>query len=178
LLNFLHALPRTALYDRMEKEGRMLVESRVSSSDGTPPNFRTTMDVSALLRGFGKTVSSIYQPSKFYERAWRSLQMWEAQRCQHPAKEPTTGAVLRILARSIWHQGLRSSYRHSYWKFFVKIFGRYMMNRPKMWLAVTILISGHHFIPYPSEVVQKTEMERETLDARTPLELIAAQVGD
>jgi radical SAM superfamily enzyme YgiQ (UPF0313 family) len=178
LLNFLHALPRTALYDRMEKEGRMLVESRVSSSDGTPPNFRTTMDASALLRGFGKTVSSIYQPNKFYERAWRSLEMWEAQRCQHPAKEPTTGAVLRILARSIWHQGLRSCYRQSYWKFFVKIFGRYMMNRPKMWLAFTILISGHHFIPYASEVVQKTEMERETLDARTPLELIAASVGD
>jgi radical SAM superfamily enzyme YgiQ (UPF0313 family) len=31
LVNFLHALPRTALYDRMHKTGRML-ESRVSNS--------------------------------------------------------------------------------------------------------------------------------------------------
>jgi len=179
LLNFLHALPRTALHDRMEREGRMLVESRVSSSDGTPPNFRTAMDPSVLLRGFGKTISAIYQPEKFYERAWRSLEKWEAQRCQHPAKEPTAGEVLRILARSIWRQGLRSSYRASYWKFLVKIFGRYLMNRPKMWMAFTILISGHHFIPYASEVAQRVEMESEVLNTRdTPLELVAAPVAD
>lgn len=175
LLNFLHALPRTALYDRMQKEGR-LFESRVSSSDGTPPNFRTTLDSAVLLRGFGKTVSSIYEPGKFYERAWRSLENWETKRCQHPAQQPTTGAILRILARSIWHQGFKSSYRKSYWRFFVKILGRYTMNRPKMWLGVTILISGHHFIPYAGEVVQK--LEREMLTLKPASDLIAAHAGD
>lgn len=172
LVNFLHALPLTALHDRMEKEGRLLVESRVSSSDGTPPNFRTTMDSAVLLRGFAKTISSIYEAEKFYERAWRSLQTWETQRCQHPAQEPTASQILRILARSIWHQGFRSSYRKSYWKFFLKIFGRYAMNRPKIWMGFTILISGHHFIPYASELAKKVEGQRLNL-APAP-EMIAA----
>jgi radical SAM superfamily enzyme YgiQ (UPF0313 family) len=175
LLNFLHALPRTALYERMQREGRM-IESRGSSSDGTPPNFRTTMNSADLLRGFGKTISSIYDPAKFYERAWRSLQSWETKECQHPAQEPTVRGFLAILARSIWHQGLRSSYRKPYWKFFFRIFSRYAMNRPKLWLAVTMLISGHHFIPYASEVLEKTE--KEILNAQTLPELIPTSVGD
>jgi radical SAM superfamily enzyme YgiQ (UPF0313 family) len=158
LLNFLHALPRTALHSRMQKEGRML-ESRGSSSDGTPPNFRTTMNAVVLLRGFGNTISSIYEPEKFYLRALRSLERWQTTADQRPAQQPTAGAIVRILARSLWHQGLRSNYRLSYWRFFLKVLCRYATNRSKMWLAVTMLISGHHFIPYAGELMEKSEQE-------------------
>jgi radical SAM superfamily enzyme YgiQ (UPF0313 family) len=174
LLNFLHALPRTALYERLQNEGRIL-RARGTSSDGTPPNFQTTMDSEVLLRGFGKTLSSIYEASKFYERAWRSLQSWDTKKWQHSAKHPTTPGFLRILAKSIWHQGFRSSYRKSYWRFFLRILGRYAMNRPKVWLGVTMLISGHHFIPYAAEVAQK--VEREMLEVGTAAELIAVNVA-
>lgn len=152
------------------------MQSRGSSSDGTPPNFRTTLDGTILLRGFSRRVASIYEPSKFYDRAWRSLQNWESKNWQHPAQEPTTGGILRILAGSIWQQGFRSSYRKYYWKFFAKIFGRYALNPPKRWLAFTILISGHHFTPYASELVEK--VEREVLNVRPVPELVAAPVGD
>jgi len=176
LLNFLHALPRTALYERMEREGRMLAESRVSSGDGTPPNFRTILDTAVLLKGFEKTISSIYDPAKFYERAWRSLLSWETQSCQHPSKEPTVGQIVRILARSIWHQGLRSAYRRAYWKFFARIFGRYAMNRPKIWLGFTMMISGHHFIRYANELAQKIDVAMPSVG--TAPEMVAAHAGD
>jgi radical SAM superfamily enzyme YgiQ (UPF0313 family) len=164
LVNFLHALPRTALYDRMQKEGRLL-ESRGSSSDGTPPNFRTAMDSAVLLRGFKNTISSIYDPAKFYGRAWRSLQRWETKNCQHPAKDPTAGDILKILARSIWHQGIRSSYRKAYWEFFLKVLGRYVFNWSKIWMGFTILISGHHFIPYAAELARKVDAEMLEIEA-------------
>jgi hypothetical protein len=160
LINFLHALPRTALYDRMQQEGRIL-ESRGSSSDGTPPNFRTLMDPDVLLRGFGSTVAAIYDPEKFYARAWRSLESWQSKPCQHPAQQPTALAIAGILARSIWRQGLRSSYRKAYWKYFLKILTRFTLNRPKLWMGVTILISGQHFIPYAGELACKVERELE-----------------
>jgi radical SAM superfamily enzyme YgiQ (UPF0313 family) len=162
LINFLHALPRTALYDRMQREGRIL-ESRVSSSDGTPPNFRTLMEPDVLLRGFGSTVAAIYDPEKFYARAWRSLQSWESKPCQHPAQQPTALAIAGILARSIWLQGLRSSYRKAYWKYLLKILTRFALNRAKIWMGVTILISGQHFIPYAGELARKVERELERL---------------
>jgi radical SAM superfamily enzyme YgiQ (UPF0313 family) len=175
LLNFLHALPRTALYDRVQKEGR-LREVRGSSGDGTPPNFATVMDPAVLLRGFSKVVSAIYAGPAYYERAWRSLKNWDAKRSQHPSEEPTAAQIIEILARSIWYQGFRSSYRKAYWKYFAKLFGRYALNRPKIWLGVTIMISGHHFIPYGNEVAQKVYGELRKLE-RVP-ELVAAKVGE
>jgi radical SAM superfamily enzyme YgiQ (UPF0313 family) len=158
LLNSLHAMPGTALYARMLSEGRLL-ESRDSSGDATPPNFRTSIDPRGLLRGLAATAATIYEPQRFYERAWRSLEQWNAQKCQRPPRHPTVRAVLAILARSIWHQGLRSSYRKTYWKYFLKVLGRYGLNRPKFWLAGTIMISGHHFIPYARELARKIERE-------------------
>ena len=158
MTNFLHAVPGTALFDRMKKEGRLL-ESSVHNSDCTPPNFRTALPFAVLLRGFQKIIVSIYDPRKFYERAWRSLRNWESRNCQRPAHQPTLGSIIKIVLRSIWHQGLRSSYRGAYWKYFFQIIARYSMNRAKLWLGATILISGHHFIPYAQEVVRQVEGE-------------------
>jgi len=175
LLNPLHAMPRTALYERMQREGRLLASNH-SSGDGTPPNFRTVLDSAVLMRGISKTVAAIYEPRRFFDRAWRSMESWETRESQHPAQQPTMGGILRIIARSIWHQGFRSSYRRAYWGYFAKILARYAMDRPKLWLAATIMISGHHFIPYATEVAQKIERE---LRSRAPApELIAVPVED
>jgi len=177
LLNSLHAMPGTALYARMLSEGRLL-ESPNSSGDATPPNFRTSMDPHTLLGGLARTAATIYEPQKFYERAWRSVKQWNAQKCQRPPRHPSLGAILAILARSIWHQGLRSSYRKTYWKYFLKILARYGLNRSKFWLAGTLMISGHHFIPYATELCLKIEVERQMLHPQAPLEVITAEVGE
>ncbi|MBZ5514664.1 MAG: DUF4070 domain-containing protein [Acidobacteriia bacterium] len=158
MINFLHAVPGTALYDRMKKEGR-LIEASVHNSDSTPPNFHTALPTAVLRRGFQKTIASIYEPTKFYERAQRSLRKWGSRKPQRPAHQPTMGSIIKILLRSIWHQGLRSSYRRAYWKYFFHIVARYSMNRAKLWLGATILISGHHFIPYSKDVVRQVEEE-------------------
>ncbi|MGH9325838.1 MAG: DUF4070 domain-containing protein, partial [Terriglobia bacterium] len=69
----------------------------------------------------------------------------------------------------IWLQGLHSSYRKAYWKYFLKLLTRFPLNRAKLWMGVTILISGQHFIPYAGELARKVESERERLrKAREP----------
>jgi radical SAM superfamily enzyme YgiQ (UPF0313 family) len=171
LLSFLHALPRTPLHDRLKKEGR-LKEACCDSSEATCPNFRTVMNPTVLLQGFKKTIASIYEPARFYERAWRSLQKWEAKDCQRTPWEPSFATILGILAKSIWRQGVKSSYRKAYWKFFLKIFARYAMDRRKIWMAATLLISGQHFIPYALQAARK--IDGEILEAETAPELAVA----
>jgi radical SAM superfamily enzyme YgiQ (UPF0313 family) len=156
MINFLHAVPRTALYDRMKKEGR-LTELSVHNSDSTPPNFQTVLPRLVLLKGFQRILTSIYDPTKFYERAWRSLQAWQTRNCQRPAQQPGLVEIAKIVLRSIWHQGLRSFYRRSYWKYFLRVVTRYAANPVKIWIGFTILIAGHHFVPYAQEVVQRVE---------------------
>jgi radical SAM superfamily enzyme YgiQ (UPF0313 family) len=166
MVNFLHAIPLTPLHDRMKRDGR-LIEHSINSSDSTVSNFRTLIPSDVLVRGFQKTLSSIYDATNFYERAWRSLQNWQARDTQHPAQQPGFASIVRIVLRSFWRQGFRSSYRKAYWKFFFRLFPRYALNRPKLWLGYTMLISGHHFIPYAQEVVRKVEGEV-TRTVKTP----------
>jgi hypothetical protein len=156
MINFLHAVPRTALYERMKKEGR-LTELSVHNSDSTPPNFQTVLPPLVLLKGFQKTLASIYDPTKFFERAWRSLQFWQTRNCQRPAQQPGWVDMAKITLRSIWHQGLRSSYRRPYWKYLLRLVTRCSTDPAKIWIGCTIMIAGHHFIPYAKEVVQRVE---------------------
>ncbi len=169
MLNFLHAVPRTPLHDRMKREGR-LIDYSVNSLDGTAPNFRPLISPRVLARGFQKTLSSVYSADNFYERAWRSLQAWQARDCQHPAQQPGVASIFRIVLRSLWRQGLRSSYRKAYWKFLFRLLLKYGTNRPKLWLGYTMLISGHHFVPYAQEVVARVEGEfAETVPVTQPV---------
>lgn len=158
MMNFLHAVPLTPLHDRMKREGR-LIEHSVNSSDSTVSNFRTVIPAPILVRGYQKTLQAIYDPANFFDRAWRSLQDWQTKQTQHPAKQPGPAGMAKILFRSLWHQGLRSSYKRAYWKFFLKLVTQYLFDRPKLWLGFTILISAHHFIPYAQEVVEKVGLE-------------------
>jgi hypothetical protein len=95
MLNFLR--PSTdALYDRMQREGRIL-ESRVSSGDGTAPNFRSLMDRRAGA-GLGRTITALYDPDSF-TRAWKSL-VWRRRR-PAPLTVPNAQGLATHLARSI-----------------------------------------------------------------------------
>jgi radical SAM superfamily enzyme YgiQ (UPF0313 family) len=163
LVNFLHALPQTALHARMQREGR-LIEDNISSRDGTAPNFRTILPLDVLQRGFQKTLTSIYDATKFYDRAWRSLQAWQTRNCQRPAHQPGLVEIAKIMLRSIWYQGLRSSYRWPYWKYLLRLVTMCLANSAKIWIGVTILIAGHHFIPYAKEVVERVDGDIAEID--------------
>jgi radical SAM superfamily enzyme YgiQ (UPF0313 family) len=176
LLNSLHAMPRTALYERMQKEGRLLTESLHSSGDTNPPNFRTKLAPAVLLRGQAKTLTAIYEPKAFYERAWRSMQRWAIKKNQRAAQQPGIGGIAAIMARSMWQQGVKSSYRSAYWKYLFRILTHYAFNPPKIWMAATIMISGAHFIPYSREVVGKIEREIARVESLT--ELVPVSAGE
>lgn len=152
-------MPNTALYTRMQKEGRLLEEAPHTSGDGNPSNFRTKLAPAVLLRGQAKTLAAIYDPKVFYERAWRSMQRWNVKDTQHAARQPGPAGIAGIVLRSIWHQGIKSDYRGAYWKYALRILTRYALNPAKLWMAATILIAGHHFIPYSREVVAKIQGE-------------------
>jgi radical SAM superfamily enzyme YgiQ (UPF0313 family) len=157
--NSLHASPRTALFDRMQREGRLLPEWQYDCGDARPSNFRTKIPRADLLRGQAKTLAAIYEPNAFYERAWRSMQRWKIKENQRAARQPNAAGMLAIAARSIWHQGIRSSYRRAYWKYMLRLVTHYALSPAKFWMAGTVLISGHHFIPYARDVVGKIERE-------------------
>jgi radical SAM superfamily enzyme YgiQ (UPF0313 family) len=157
MTGFLQAPPTTPLFDRMLKEGRLLMES-TATSNFDPPNFRTLLPLPVLLEGFRAILISLYSASAFYDRCYRSLLYWKARKPQKPPKIPLW-PLLGIVVRSIVHQGILSSYRRAYWKFLLRLVARWLLNPAKFSLGFAMLLSGHHFIRYASSVVGQLESE-------------------
>jgi radical SAM superfamily enzyme YgiQ (UPF0313 family) len=174
MAGFLQAPPTTPLFDRMLKAGRLNLDTQATSNFDVP-NFKTILPLPVLLSGFRDTLVSLYSPAAFYNRSYRSLQKWHvgaAQRAvQYPAQYKERSGmirIIRIIARSMYHQGLRSNYRLAYWTFLIRVFGRWMFNRPKLSLGLVLLISGHHFIGYARNVVGQLDLELGRLPTERP----------
>ncbi len=157
MAGFLMAPPTTPLFDRMLKEGRLLSDS-TATSNFDPPNFKTLLPLPVLLKGFKETLSSLYAPSTFYDRCYRSLLQWKPREPQK-APEIPLWTLIKICARSITRQGFLSSYRAAYWRFFFRLLGRWPRDPRKLSLGFAMLLSGHHFIPYAKRVEDQLEIE-------------------
>src|SRR5579872_6699555 len=94
----LQAPPTTPLFERTRKENRLLMES-TATSNFDPPNFRTVLPLPVLVEGFRNILVSLYAPSAFYNRAYRSLLHW---RTRKPQKRPEIQLLpaIGVIARS------------------------------------------------------------------------------
>jgi radical SAM superfamily enzyme YgiQ (UPF0313 family) len=157
MAGMLQAPPTTPLYDRMKAEGR-LIEDSDAISNFSAPNFRTVMPLPTLLRGLSRLLAQLYEPRAYFERALRSLEAWSAK----PSQKPTDTAVmydLRLLAKSMWMQGVRSGYRRAYWAFLATLLRRYRNSPAKMWMGLSLLLTAHHFLVYSRQVADELERE-------------------
>jgi radical SAM superfamily enzyme YgiQ (UPF0313 family) len=175
MIGFLQAPATTPLYDRMLKQGRLLAEN-TATSNFDRPNFRTVLPLPVLLRGMRQTLLSLYSPSVFYSRAYRSLLQWETREQQKATPYPLS-LWLGILVRSIFRQGILSSYRREYWKFLLQVLTRWSRNPPKLSMGITMLLSGHHFIKYTQDVATEWEAEPRKPVAEQPAETFGASFG-
>ena len=140
----LQAPPTTPLYDRMKREGRLHEDSE-ALTNFSPPNFDTVLPVPVLLRGLSTLLSGLYEAKPFFERALRSLEVWQPRASQNPPNLPMA-YNLRVLAASMWRQGIRSPYKQEYWKFLYQLIRRYARQPAKLWLGFMVLLSAHHFL--------------------------------
>jgi len=157
----LQAPPTTALYDRMKTEGRLIEDSQ-ATSNFSAPNFRTVLPLPVLLRGLSRLLAGLYEAEPFFQRAFRSLQVWNP-RGQRPPNLPMS-YNLRVLWASMWRQGVRSSYRRAYWKFLWLMALNWARQPAKMWLGFMVLLSAHHFVIYAHQVADELEQECEALE--------------
>ena len=157
MAGMLQAPPTTPLFDRMKAEGR-LIENSEAISNFSAPNFRTAMPLPTLLRGLSRLLADLYEPKVYFQRALRSLEEWKPRPCQKPT-DSTLLYDLRLLAKSIWTQGVKAAYRREYWAFFGTLIRRYKNSPAKMWMGLSLLITAHHFLIYSRQVADELERD-------------------
>jgi len=148
MVGLLQALPRTKLYERLKREGRLLKECSGNNTDGSL-NFIPKMDPQFLINGYKRVLRTIYSPKKYYERIITFLEEYRPMRRKRPIHLEDVKAFLK----SIWHLGIVSNFRRYYWKLLAKSLLKYRRSFPE---AMTLALYGLHF----QKIIEESFSER------------------
>ena len=112
-VNLLKAPPGTALYDRMEREGRLL--DRFSFEE-TRTNFVPAMDADTLYAGFDRVIETVYSPEAVYERAMEFFRQYRPAQPTVGIPDPNPLRYVGLVLRAHRHIGLSRRLGPYYWR--------------------------------------------------------------
>jgi radical SAM superfamily enzyme YgiQ (UPF0313 family) len=137
MVGLLNALPQTALYQRLAREGRLLAGSCGNNTDAAL-NFVARLDRDFLLNGYRELMRRLYEPAHYYHRIRTFLRNY---RPSGPAST-LSGADVRAFLRSLWLLGVRHAGRRAFWRLFATSL---LAGRDKFRVAMELSILGYHF---------------------------------
>jgi hopanoid C-2 methylase len=147
-VNLLYALPKTPLYDRLQREGRILSDPEGDS------NIVFLEPRETVLASWRRVIAHLYEPANVYARFMTQARNTYINR---PAPEKPLQQLTwrnarrgaRIFSRIIWHVGLRSDYRRHFWKMFCSLIWKGQVET-----IFQITIVAHHLISYTREALE------------------------
>ena len=137
MVGLLQAPVGTRLYQRLQKEGRLLNEFSGDNVDGST-NIIPRMGLEPLREGYRKILNQLYAPKFYYERVLTFLREYRP----HRIRADWDPQYLMAFGRSIYQLGIRGIERVQYWRLFFWT----LFHRPRLFpLAITFAIYGFHF---------------------------------
>ena len=151
----LQALPNTALWHRLEKEGRLRDNKDGNINQTTLINFIPTRPLQDIAREYVEAFWTLYDPECYLDRAYRCFLKLGSPKCHPPSQLPSWIDV-RALAIVIWRQGIK---RKTRWKFWHHLFGIFK-NNPGVWEHyLTLCAHNEHFLEYRQIVRDEIETQ-------------------
>lgn len=137
MVGMLQAPPGTRLFDRLQRENRVVSAFTGDNVDGTT-NIIPKMGLDRLLDGYRSIMKQIYSPKIFYRRVRTFFKELRAPEIRSPMD---LQRFLAIIRSGFW-LGLWGKERLQYWRLLLWT----LIRRPRLLsLAVTLAIYGHHY---------------------------------
>jgi radical SAM superfamily enzyme YgiQ (UPF0313 family) len=138
MVGVLMAPPGTALYKRMEAEGRLLQGGTGNNTDGST-NLVPKMGIQRLNDGYRHVVSTIYSPRHYYERIRTFLLEYRPRSNQRGNYSPR---YILALLRCMWVVGVKQRGRTDFWR----LYAWTLRHQPRsVHLFITFAIQGYHY---------------------------------
>ncbi len=145
-VNILYALPKTALYDRLEKAGRL------TSGEGRDSNIQFLRPYEQVVEDWRNVIRKIYEPGELYRRYEAQAEMTYKYRYVPPPMDQLTWANLKrffgVSSRLLWIVG-RSDYREHFWAMFWR-----QLRLGNIETIIQVSMVAHHLILYARDCVQ------------------------
>jgi radical SAM superfamily enzyme YgiQ (UPF0313 family) len=159
LFSMLQALPDTALWHRLEKEGRMRDGSGgdIGGHQTTLMNFVPTRPLEEIASEYVEAFWELYEPSKFLDRTYRHYRI--LGEANYPdkgtgRKKSTDWRVIRALLIICWRQGVVRATR---WKFWINLFNMARFNPGGISPYLSTCAQIEHFVEY--RTIVRTQIE-------------------
>jgi len=160
LFSMLQALPHTALWHRLQREGRLVGEDARLNPD-TLMNFVPTRPLEQIAREYVEAMWKIYDPRGFLDRTYRHFLMLGPPRWHPSERRPTRRrwTDIRALLTLCWRQGVK---RNTRWKYWHHLFS--LLRRNPRVVSHYICICAHleHFLEFRERMRRKVEAQLAT----------------
>lgn len=152
--SMLQALPNTALWHRLEKEGRLLASQDTPAGNQTcMPNFIPSRSLEELASDYISCFWELYEPRRYLARVYRQCMLRKPQ--PHKSKFRMPNLVeIRALATVCWRNGFKRNTRFQFW---AQLFSIIRHNPSRVISYLTNCASLEHFIEYRQIVRDEIE---------------------
>jgi radical SAM superfamily enzyme YgiQ (UPF0313 family) len=151
--SMLQALPDTALWHRLEKEGRLRGSGNINQT--TLMNFVPTRPVEEIAHEYVEAFWQLYDPVTYLNRTYRHFLKLRPPRHKRSLRK-VTWPTIRALLTVAWRQGV---VRKSRWVFWRNLFG-ILRHNPRVWdHYVSICAINEHFLDYRQVVKEQIETQ-------------------
>ncbi len=145
-INLLYALPKTALYDRLQKDGRLWDDDEAAKRVS---NVKFKMSYEDVTKMWFDTITAAYTPERLLRRY--------RYQCEHTFANRRRGTQkvsrkkfwfgVRSMARVLWNVGVKAYYRRAFWE----LVWPYIKDGKIDW-AMHVAIVSHHLIKFTDEI--------------------------
>jgi radical SAM superfamily enzyme YgiQ (UPF0313 family) len=145
-INILQALPKTPLWDRLEREGRLVTDPSLES------NVRFLRPHDDVVASWRRVIAHAYAPERLFERFRHQVDATYPNRLPTPAKGKLTPAnlkrALRLAVNIVWRLGVLSDYRGAFWRA-----TWYALRRGQIEAVFGMGFVAHHLIQFTREAL-------------------------
>ena len=165
MMGMLQALPKTALWARLEREGRLIQNEDAAKGVNQTNllNFKPTRPIRDIANEYVESFCALYEPNAYMDRVYSYYLKMGAPRWKAAPKLPTWTDI-RALSIVVWRQGIKRDTRWRFWRYMI---GMARQNPALLEQFLVVLAHNEHFQEYRSIVRREI---KEQLDALPPEE--------
>ena len=166
MMGMLQALPNTALWYRLEKEGRLIQDKDAAKGVNQTNllNFKPTRPIRDIANEYVEAFCALYEPNAYMDRVYSYYLKMGAPRWKAAAKLPSL-IDLRALSIVVWRQGVKRSTRTRFWKYVISMARR---NPALLEQFISVLAHNEHFLEYRGIVQREIREQLESLPPEEP----------
>ncbi|NJN87301.1 MAG: B12-binding domain-containing radical SAM protein [Leptolyngbyaceae cyanobacterium SL_7_1] len=167
--SMLQALPDTALWHRLEREGRLRGNGNINNT--TLMNFIPTRPIEDITREYIDAFWELYDPVKYLDRTYRHFLKLGAPK-HKAALRKVSWVSVRALLTVCWRQGV---VRKSRWRFWSNLIG-ILRHNPQVWdHYLSICAINEHFLEYRWIVRKQIESQLAEFIASEPQQPVSPE---